>query len=172
MRLSAVGRCCCALFFGLLTWSRGTPIQEYTATAPVSSRSGIVYVQGCLFELALPRPAMSGSPDRPSAAAAPVTSNPAPHRAADHVTAADRPPDPGTGGAIYTRERLLQLRRRTTSRQSGALIALIKRLGIAKDNRHRGVRAGRKSHPRPIPVHLTSRTLRERNCRDRYEQTD
>ena len=93
---------CCALFIGLLTWSRGiTSIEEYRTTASVSTRLEIVYVQGCLFELAVPRPAMTGSPG-PSAAAAPVTLNLAHYPAADHVTAADRPPHNGSAAIRST----------------------------------------------------------------------
>ena len=151
MRFSNVGKCCCALFIGLLTWSRGTSIEEFSATASVSTRLEIVYIQGCLFELAVLRSAMTGSPG-PSAAAAPVTLNLARYPAADHVTAGDRSPEPRISGAIYTRQRLLQLRSLATARQSDIFLTRINRLGIAKDTsrrpRHRGVRGGRKSTPR------------------------
>ena len=175
MRFSNVGKCCCALFIGLLTWSRGTSIEEFSTTASVSTRLEIVYIQGCLFELAVPRPAMTGSPG-PSAAAAPVTLNLAHYPAADHVTAADRLPEPRISGAIYTRQRLLQLRSVATARQSDIFLTRINRLGIAKDTsrrpRHRGVRGGRKSTPQPIPVHLTSRPLAGRAGRYRRDLID
>ena len=106
MWLSSVETCCISIFIVLLSWSRGTPIEECTVSAPVSSLTRIVYVQGSLYELAVPRPAMTDLPD-PSAAALPVTLN---CRAAGHVNAADRSPESRVGGAIYTRQRLLQLR--------------------------------------------------------------
>ena len=157
MYLNIVGKCCCALFFVLLTWSRGTSIGEYSTVASVSSRTGIVYIQGRLFELAVPRATMT-EPSGSSAAAAPVTLN---SPAADHVTAVDRAPERRVSGAIYALQRLLELRRQTTERLSDGFLARLKQLGIAKGCRHRGVRGGRKSH-RPIPVCLTTRSLTKR----------
>ena len=165
MCLRASGKCCCVFFFVLLTWSHCTTIGKYSATASVSSRLRIVYVQGCLFELAVPVPTMT-SPTHPSAAAAPVTLNWASCLAADHVTAADRPPEHRTGSATYTLQRLLQLRSGATGSQTDSLKARLNQLGIAKGSSRRGVRGGRKSH-RPIPVHVTSRPVTERACRGR-----
>ena len=153
MWLSLVETCCISLFIVLLTWSRGNPIEEYTVSAPVSSLTRIVYAQGSLYELAVPRPTMTDSPD-PSAAALPVTLN---CRAAGHVTAADRSPESRVGGAIYTRQRLLQLRESTVGGADGDLLARLKQLGISKTAKHRGVRGGRKSC-RPIPVRISPRS--------------
>ena len=166
MYFSSVGKYLFVLFFALLTWSRGTSIHEYTAAAPVSSRTEIVYVRCQLFELAVPLRAMTVSPG-PSTAAAPVTLNWARSTVTDHVTAADRPPEYQVGGAIYTRQRLLQLRDLTVERRnkpSDDFLARLRRLGIARGVGHRGVRGGRKSR-RPIPVHVTSRPFTVRTGR-------
>ena len=126
------------LFFALLIWSRGRSIQEYTSTAPVSSRTEIVYIRGQLFELAVPRRAMSASYGQRSAVAAPVTLKLARSPAAAHVTAVDRPPEHRVGGAIYTRQMLLQLRSAATESLSESLLARLKQLGIGKAVGHRG----------------------------------
>ena len=155
-----MGKCCCVLFLALLTWSRGTSIQEFTFAAPVSSRTEIVYVRGQLCELAVPLRAMTVSPGRgPSAAAAPLTLNWAASTVTGHVTAADRPPEHLVGGATYTRQRLFQLRDLTAERWSapgGGFLTRLRRLGIMRGVGRRGVRGGRKSR-RPIPVRVTSR---------------
>ena len=110
-----------------------------------------------------------------SAAAAPVTLNLAHSRAADHVTAADRPPEHIVSGATYTLQRLLQLRSPTTEDRNNSLLARLKQLGISKgtrtSNHRRGVRGGRKSH-RPIPVHLSSRSATTRAPSGRRDQVD
>ena len=70
---------------------------------------------------------------------------------------------PGGGGATYTPAALLQLRGTAVGSPPDPVVALCRRLGLRR-RRHRGVRAGRKSH-RPINVIVPSR----HGCRRRAE---